>query len=602
MLRFFALLTGLAMAVCNAHAVVWPEGLPAPLTDNDVARYKRLFAEADAGNRPSDAVLHQVENEALVGHVLARYYLRGNGSVAEMAGWLKRYSDLPEAVAIYKKAAAMRSTSRKVTERVKNKHGKWVTRTRTVRTEGTTEGLQKPAVLIAREQRVEEFKAKREAEYDGLSADVAAKRRQILGSAWQASQRGDWDRSMSILEAPGARDVVGAARWQSMMVAIADHYMQKREWSDALRVARRAAEVSGPDRDEARWMAGMASYRLGRMEDASRHWQNLVREEPVGGPHYARAAWWAARAFTQQGDRGSSRTMLEAASKDITTFYGQLALAQLGDGAVLEWRTPSLDKSKVRSLMRIPAAQRGLALAQLGEVALSQQEFRLAQRDLPYDDTDTLAALGVQLGLPALALQAGKELKERGTTWLAPLYPLPTWKPLGRPTVSQPLVLAIMRQESAFHPAIGSSVGAQGLMQLMPKTAALVARGMGRSAPSNTALHEPSLNITLGQNYLRHLDEVQSGNLLLVIASYNAGPGNVGRWFKRGWVTHDDPVLFIESIPFKETKDYTEKVLANLWLYEQRLGGVSGSLKDMAKGNWPKPGVSWDGSWSSASN
>jgi soluble lytic murein transglycosylase-like protein len=590
---------GAARAGVQAH--MWPEGVPAPLSDNDVARYKRLFDDAGDGKRPTDKVLHEVENESLVGHVLARYYLNGGGSFADLAQWLRRYNDLPEAVAIYKKAEGLRYTTKKVTTRVKNKHGKMVNRTRTVRVAVGGEGLTKPAAVAAREERVEAFKAKREAEYDGLAPDVAAKRRQILGGAWTASQRGDWDRSASILEAPGAREVVGDSRWQSMMVAVADHYMQKREWRDALTVARRAAEVQGVDRDEARWMAGMASYRLGQVDDAAEQWSRLVREQPVGSPHYARAAWWAARAYSQNGAPSNSRKMLQAAAGDVTTFYGQLAMTQLGDGAVLEWKTPHLDKGKVRELMRIPAAQRGLALAQLGEVALSQQEFRLAQNDLPYEDTDTLAALGVELGLPALALQSGKELKERGQTWLGALYPLPTWKPQGKSTVSQPLILAIMRQESAFHPAIGSSAGAQGLMQIMPKTAALVARRIGRSAPSNNALHDPSLNLTLAQAYLHHLSDDQNGNIMLVIASYNAGEGNVRRWFNRGWVSKDDPVLFLESIPFKETKDYTEKVMANLWLYEQRLGGVSGSLQELAKGDWPKPGVAWNGGWSSAS-
>jgi soluble lytic murein transglycosylase-like protein len=114
-------------------------------------------------------------------------------------------------------------------------------------------------------------------------------------------------------------------------------------------------------------------------------------------------------------------------------------------------------------------------------------------------------------------------------------------------------------------------------------------------------LHDPSLNLTLAQAYLHHLSDDQNGNIMLVIASYNAGEGNVRRWFNRGWVSKDDPVLFLESIPFKETKDYTEKVMANLWLYEQRLGGVSGSLQELAKGDWPKPGVAWNGEWSSAS-
>jgi soluble lytic murein transglycosylase-like protein len=578
-----------------AAAAEWPEGIPAPLSAVDATRYRHLLDDAEAGRKPSSEAMEAVENPILLGHVKGLYYLHGgHAGYDELVGWLRKYNDLPEAMGVYQLAQNARVTSKKVVSKVK-RHGKTVTRVRYVRRiDSRLPAPPVPAVVAAREARREALARAREAEYDGLDAATAAKRRAVLGGVWLAMKQGHWDRALALLEAPGAREAAGVPRWQAAMVAVADHDNQKRQYAEALTVAKRAAEISGPDRDAARWLAGIAAWRLGNTELAAEQWKALVAEQPEGDSYVARAAWWGARAANKLGERGESRRLLKVAARDITSFYGQLALAQLGDGSVLEWKTPRAESADVKALWKIPAAQRGLALAQLGRVAMGQQEFRLAGDNIPYQATSTLAALGVRLGLPALALQAGKDLQEQGHLWLGALYPLPEWKP-PHETVEPPLMLAIMRQESAFHPNIGSAVGAQGLMQLMPATARVVARMLGRPAPGRDDLHDPATNLALAQAYLRYLGGKLDNNLMLVIAAYNGGPGNVRKWLDRGWVPDDDPVLFLESIPFKETKDYVEKVLANLWMYEQRMGGgSSGSLVDIAHGRWPKSGVAWN--------
>ena len=94
--------------------------------------------------------------------------------------------------------------------------------------------------------------------------------------------------------------------------------------------------------------------------------------------------------------------------------------------------------------------------------------------------------------------------------------------------------------------------------------------------------------MTLGQKYIRHLlDTPEIGqNLFMAVAAYNGGPGNLRKW-RRGVDFRDDPLLFIESIPNRETRDYVEKVLANFWIYRDRLGQPRPSLRDVVAGDWP---------------
>jgi soluble lytic murein transglycosylase len=137
-------------------------------------------------------------------------------------------------------------------------------------------------------------------------------------------------------------------------------------------------------------------------------------------------------------------------------------------------------------------------------------------------------------------------------------------------------------------PAVGSRVGAQGLMQIMPATAAYIRKMRGEGPIGKTELHNPTTNLTLAQTYLQYLADQKNGNLIDVIAAYNGGAGSVRRWHRNAvGGAERDPLLFLESIPFDETRDYVEKVLANYWLYQQRLGQRQWSLHALAAGAWP---------------
>jgi soluble lytic murein transglycosylase-like protein len=145
-----------------------------------------------------------------------------------------------------------------------------------------------------------------------------------------------------------------------------------------------------------------------------------------------------------------------------------------------------------------------------------------------------------------------------------------------------------MRQESRFESRLVSRAGATGLMQIMPETANDMVLGGDYAGNDRRRLFDPAWNLGLGQRYLASLlGQTQiGGNLFLAAAAYNAGPANLTRWRKE-LEDVTDPLLFIESIPMRETRDYVHKVLVNYWVYQMRLGRTPETLDAVATGSWP---------------
>jgi soluble lytic murein transglycosylase len=163
--------------------------------------------------------------------------------------------------------------------------------------------------------------------------------------------------------------------------------------------------------------------------------------------------------------------------------------------------------------------------------------------------------------------QAWLELRESDEYWHA-LFPFPYAEPIQRWSAEHDLnsllVVSLMRQESRFERNIESPVGAKGLMQVMPSTGEWIAQ---QTTGNTYALDDPEDNIKLGTWYLRYTHQEYNDNAMLAIASYNAGPGNVAQWLQRFGLS--DPDIFVEQIPFNETRGYVESVFANYWNYER---------------------------------
>ena len=125
-------------------------------------------------------------------------------------------------------------------------------------------------------------------------------------------------------------------------------------------------------------------------------------------------------------------------------------------------------------------------------------------------------------------------------------------------------------------------------MQIMPRTAEFLAAGEAANGADAGDLYNPEANMALGQQYISHLmdDESVQGNLMMLVAAYNGGPGKLADW-RRKIDDNDDPLLFLESIPSPETRNFIERVLANMWVYQRRLGQPSPSMDALVAGDWP---------------
>ena len=169
-------------------------------------------------------------------------------------------------------------------------------------------------------------------------------------------------------------------------------------------------------------------------------------------------------------------------------------------------------------------------------------------------------------------------------------YPTPSWRPARGWRVDQALVYAHALAESQFRPEVVSPAGARGLMQVLPGTAADMARARGETV-SAAQLNQPVINIEYGQSYLEFLrDYSGTSGLLPKVSSYNAGQAPVAAW--NAGFDQSDPLLDVESIPYWETRAYVPIILRNYWIYEDRNGDGSPSRRALAAGLWPRfPGM-----------
>lgn len=337
------------------------------------------------------------------------------------------------------------------------------------------------------------------------------------------------------------------------------------------------------------FMNGVEAWRAGRYEQARKRFEHLAMLQ--GAPAEARAAGalWTARAYLRLGKPEAVNAFLGRAAAYPHTFHGLIATRQLGQDIDLRWdvandRYPAFDR-----LLGVGATRRAIALAEVDQRELALAEMRALHRQASPTTAALLLDVAARIDSPAEVMKLGQETLQRYATRAdVALYPLPRWQPTGGFLVDRALLYAMMRQESGFETGARSQQRARGLMQLMPNTAAVMARDPSMGLPVRGKLDEPAVNMELGQRYVLHLLETEAvrGSLVHLLAAYNAGPGNLKAWRDRLKI-EDDPLLFIASIPFDETRGFVERVLAGYWIYAHRLGRDLRSLDELAGGKWP---------------
>ena len=397
-------------------------------------------------------------------------------------------------------------------------------------------------------------------------------------------------RAEVLLASNSARRLLSQATHDELRDAIVDAYLDAGDAQAALALS--AAAKNDADAPIAHWHAALAAWRLGRLAEAGRHFQAVARSPGQSPWTVSAAAFWAARVELHNQRPELVSYWLGIAAEHPRTFYGLLARRLLGIDTYFDFDADDftdLDRQRVNGT---EAGRRALGLLQVGQRVRAEAELTALASHGPAPLVQALADLADRANLPALSLQLAAVLANRdGLDHDKALYPVPRWKPRGGFTVDRALLFALMRQESLFLPHVESNAGAVGLMQLMPATARSMAEltGVSLQGQAREALADPEINLTLAQAYVGQLlrDEHINGNLLLLACAYNSGPSNALHWLDARPEYRKDPLLFLESIPSPQTRVYVERVLANYWIYRQRLGQPTPDLDALAAGDWP---------------
>jgi len=299
------------------------------------------------------------------------------------------------------------------------------------------------------------------------------------------------------------------------------------------------------------------------------NWANVARWSEALPPDVrAEAHWqyWLGRASEAMGDDTKARQAYRLAAQD-RSFFGFAAADRLGQPYQLQMANTDVNTLQRELTGMLPVVQRTEALMRIGEDGLARSEwYTAAARDTP-GQAAALADYAIRQGWYGMAIQTTIAAKQwDALPWRFPAAYRDSFLKWGEFNQVDPyLLMGIARRESAFNPHAMSPVGARGLMQLMPGTADHVAQGLGIIAPNTADLFEPQVNIRLGSTYIRSMLERYRGNRIAATAAYNAGPHRVDRWLSTAPQEFD---RFVESIPFRETRDYVQAVLAYRVIFE----------------------------------
>lgn len=282
--------------------------------------------------------------------------------------------------------------------------------------------------------------------------------------------------------------------------------------------------------------------------------------------------YWHSRALIELGRKQEGRKLLQTLAKE-RSYYGFLAAQRLGDEPNLAHIALQADQQLVETLAKRPGLMRALELIKLDRPLLARQEWNLALLGAGQEELEAAAHLAQQWEWPSQSILTLARLRQWNDLELR--FPLAHKQAITDQAKDHGIdiawIYAILRQESAFMSDAKSSAGARGLMQLMPKTAKQVAKELKQSPLKLKDLYQPEVNIKLGAGYLNKVYRQLQESPVLATAAYNAGPHRVRSWLPEQTQASD---IWIETIPFRETREYLKRVLAYTVIYSYRLGDL----------------------------
>lgn len=391
----------------------------------------------------------------------------------------------------------------------------------------------------------------------------------------------------------GARTALGgvdallspAARAEWRQRVAWSYYIENRD-ADALSLSLTVAEGTGPWVAEGHWVTGLAAWRLDDCTTALFGFESAAQQST--NPELTSAAhYWANRAAVRCRMPEKASAHLRAAARTDETLYGMLAAEQLGITLPNRFAKPDFNQKDWDRLKDKDNVRMAIELAEIGRDDLASKLLIHQAKIGDARDYESLSRLARGLGLPSTQLFMANNAPSGGRADPASSYPAPRWMPVTGWEVDPALAYAHALQESNFRVSAVSPANARGLMQITPITVREHAPRLNLSA-SAVDLDDPRVNLAFGQQNLEMLRDSSAteGKLPKIMAAYNAGLTPVTRWNSEVR-DQGDPLLYMESIPYWETRGYVAIVMRNYWMYERQADSDSPSRMALAQGQWP---------------
>ena len=535
----------------RSHAAALPQLLSA----DERGYYASLFAAIEARNWDRVEVMLAGRSEGpLHGAALAAYYLHPESPRIELPrieAWLARYAQLPQAEAMVRL--------------------------------GQTRGLENPPRLPGARDLVRQPGSSKRIRPGTINDGTmpASVRAAIL----EHITNDDPDGARLLLDGVDATlSPQARAEWR---YRVAWSYYIENQDTQAWALADTVRDNgSGPWVAEGDWAAGLAAWRLGDCDRAAEAFQRSAAVST--NPNLTAAAhYWASRALIRCRFPEKSDEQLRGAARFPETLYGMLAHEQLGRELPETHAQPDLTEADWRRLRDEDAVQQAVMLAEIGRRDEAADDLVWLVRTGDPDDYPALSRLARALGLTGAQTFMAYNAPRGEGAHPSLRYPVTFRTPVGGWRVDPALAFAHALQESNFRERVVSPAGAIGLMQIMPITQREYAASINMS--SNADLKDPAVNLAFGQRTLESLSTAgyTQGRLPKIMAAYNAGPSPVARW-ESEIRDAGDPLLYMESIPYWETRGYVAVVMRNYWMYLRQADAPAPSRIDLAENDWPQ--------------
>ncbi len=543
------------------------------LSDHDTKIYKEIFniQKKLIKNKKSkewktvDSLILKLDNKILLGTVYADRFLHPTGwrsSYRDLKKWLDKYNDHPDAnriirIALKRKPVNAKSP-KKPTKGFLNGYGTYKSNSL------------KPRFPLDNKK------------YSKLSYITSVKFRRAIN-------RKKVNYAENLVNSEKTKKYLTRNELSQLRAELSHAFFIFNKDFEAIRQARLSISLSKKPNPLALWAGGLAAWR-GENIQLSKFFFNRLAEDSIGPEGIiAGGGYWSARVSFLLGESKNVNYFLKKAASKERTFYGSLAMASLGYKYEPNFKLPQFNSTLIKKIKNHKGGMRALALIEVKEYHKAAREFRKIIPKFEIIDYPQLLSFTSENNMPGLTFRLAAILRnDHGKIMLGGLYPIPKWQMKTSNLKDKALIYAVVRQESGFNPRAKSPSKAMGLMQIIPSTAAFIMknREYRLRRPKNHLLYNADHNIYIGSKYIRFLLDLPIINqdLMWMLASYNAGPGNFKKWIKNKDYKLTDSLLMLESLPARETRNYIKLVLTNLWIYKIRLNQDNNILNTLASG------------------